>query len=623
MGSSLQFNGNGTNNSGNGIITNKFSWKIAGEAGDGILNAGLMLARMCQRAGLWVFASAEYPSLIRGGHNHLDVRIDAEEIHSHTKYTNLLVAMNKDSIEKHAQKIPAGGAIIYDLDTVKQSKEEIAKEIGRDDVILIPMQLLQMANKCGGKIMRNVIAMGATIALLDFDLEVFNGVIKDNFGVKKGEQIAAANIAAAKIGYDYIKQNFASNPFNYRLTKQENEPRIFLSGNESASAGAIRAGCKFFSGYPMTPASSVMHVMAANEKNYGIVVKHTEDEIAAINTAIGAAFAGVRAMTATSGGGFALMVEALGLAAQTEVPLVIIESQRPGPATGMATHSGQGDLRFVLHAGTDEFPRVVVAPGDQEECYYTAFDAFNISDRYQIPVIVMLDKYVSESYRSIPEFKNGNLRIDRGALLSNEQAEAMTDYKRYSINDTGISPRAVPGQKNCMHTASSYEHDEEGHECEEEDNRVRMHNKRYRKFDLLSKEIHMPEIVGDADAEITIVGWGSTKGPIKEAMKMLQKEGIKVNYLQIKYISPFPTPRVAEVMVAAKRTLLIENNKTGLLGSVIREMCGMDFDYKMFKYDGRAFSPEDIAAGIKNILRSEQAGEKLYTEPMAATVFIE
>jgi 2-oxoglutarate ferredoxin oxidoreductase subunit alpha len=366
-----------------------------------------------------------------------------------------------------------------------------------------------------------------------------------------------------------------------------------------------------------------MHVMAANEKNYGIVVKHTEDEIAAINTAIGAAFAGVRAMTATSGGGFALMVEALGLAAQTEVPLVIIESQRPGPATGMATHSGQGDLRFVLHAGTDEFPRVVVAPGDQEECFYTTFDAFNIAERYQIPVIVMLDKYVSESYRSILEFKAEGLRIDRGALLTSEQAASMADYKRYSVNDTGISPRAVPGQKNCMHTASSYEHDEEGHEREEEENRVRMHNKRYRKFELLSKEVPMPEIVGDADAEITIVGWGSTKGPIKEAMKILQKEGVKVNYLQVKYISPFPTQRVAEAMVAAKRTLLIENNKTGMLGSVIREMCGMDFDYKMFKYDGRPFAPEDIAAGAKNILRSEQAGEKLYTEPMAATVFIE
>lgn len=580
-------------------VINKFSWKIGGEAGDGILNAGLMMfAKTCLRGGLHVFSTAEYPSLIRGGHNNLDVRVWDRELFSHVKEVNLLVALNKDTIDKHSHKLIAGSGVIYDGDDVKITKDDFDH-----DVKLYRIPLMKMANECGGRIMRNTVALGATIALLDFDLELMNSVIADNFGSKKGAMVAEQNIKAAKMGYDYIRNNFPED-FGFKLVRLPSHGRMFLSGNEAISIGAIKSGCKFFAAYPMTPASSILSNMAAQETNYNIVVKHTEDEIAAINMAIGASFAGVRAMTATSGGGFALMTEGFGLAAQTETPLVIVEAQRPGPATGMATHSGQGDLRFIMHASTDEFPKLILAPGDVEECYYLTIEAFNLADRYQMPVVILTDKYLGESYNTVENFEN-HVVIDRGELLTDEEAEKQNMYRRYKITDSGVSPRAIPGQKNCMFVASSYEHDEEGYEREEEEVRMAMHAKRFKKFENATHEIAekgiATKLYSNGAADFSIVSWGSPKGPILEAMKMLEREGINVSYLQIIFLSPFPKKAVEEMMKKS-RTIIVENNKTSQLSSIIKENTGSDVDYKILKYDGRPFSPEDVYNGVKNII---------------------
>ena len=593
-----------------GKIVNKFSWKIGGEAGDGILNAGLqMFAKTCLRSGLQVFATAEYPSLIRGGHNNLDVRIGDKEIFSHTKHTNLLVALNKDTIDKHKHRLSEHAGIIYDSDFVKITQADFENSTIR----LYPMPLYKIANENGGKIMRNTVALGATMALVDFDMDIFNNVIADNFGTKKGAAIVEANIKAAKAGYDYIKNNFPDD-FGFKLEKIERKNTIFISGNEAITAGAIKAGCKFYAAYPMTPASSILSNMAGQERNFNIVVKHTEDEIAAINMAIGASFAGVRAACGTSGGGFALMAEGFGLAAQTEVPLVVIEAQRPGPGTGMATHSGQGDLRFMLHASTDEFPRVVIAPGDVDECFYRTVDAFNIAEKYQLPVIVLTDKFLGESYSTTNEFDTSKIKIDRGLMLSDDELAKIMDYKRYKLTENGVSPRAVPSQKGGMHVASSYEHDEEGYEREEEEVRVTMHNKRFKKIETLSKEIDDPELYGPENADVTIISWGSTKGPIKEAMKLLKKDGISVNFLQVIFMSPLPSKKIADVINDANRTILIENNKTGLFGGVIKENTGLDTDHKILKYDGRPFSPEDIHVGVKGILNNEELKEIVFSK---------
>lgn len=573
---------------------NDFSWKIAGAAGDGILNAGLlMFAKSSVRGGLNVFASAEYPSLIRGGHNHLDVRIGGDPIYSHTQNVSLLVALNKESIDKHGHKIIQDGGVIYDGENMEVNDGDL-----RDDVKKYSIPLLKMAQECGGKIMRNTVAIGATFALTDFDMELVFDIIKENFS-RKGDKIVEANIKAVQLGYDYVKENFG-NGLKFKLKRQPGEGKIFLSGHEALTMGAIKAGCKFFAAYPMTPASSILHTMAAMENKFNIIVKHTEDEIAAINMAIGASFAGVRSMTATSGGGFALMTEGLGLAAATETPLVAVESQRPGPGSGMATHSGQGDLRYILHASTDEFPRFVIAPGDVDECFHLAFQAFNLTDKYQIPAIIMTDKYLGESYASTQVFDDKNLKIDRGKLISSGELDS---YKRYELVQDSISPRAIPGVPGGMHVASSYEHDEHGFEREEESIRIAMHDKRFEKFEAAAKELPAPEIYGDKDAEITIIGWGSTKGPIKEAMKLLDKDGIKTNYLQIVYISPFPTNKVTEIINKAKTTFMVENNKTSQMSGVIRENTGLDIDHKILKYDGRPFSPEEIHMKIKELIK--------------------
>ncbi len=299
------------------------------------------------------------------------------------------------------------------------------------------------------------------------------------------------------------------------------------------------------------------------------------------------------------------MGEAFGLAAMTETPLVVVEAQRPGPATGLATHSGQADLRFVLHAATDEFPRIIIAPGDIDECFYQTINAFNLAERYQIPVVILTDKYLGESYWSNKEFDTSHVKIDRGFMLDNVE-----NYKRYKITENGVSPRVIPGTKNGMHVATSYEHDEKGFEREEEEIRIAMHDKRFRKLDSIIKDIPKPKLHGDKKTKITIVAWGSTKGVIKEAMKSLKD----VNYLQILYLSPFQSEDIEKVLSKSETTVCIENNKTGQLAGLIREKTGIEIDYKILKYDGRPFDPEDIIDSINNILNKNSEKEIIIGE---------
>ncbi|MFC1768571.1 2-oxoacid:acceptor oxidoreductase subunit alpha [Nanoarchaeota archaeon] len=576
-------------------VVNELNWKIGGEAGMGILNAGMLFAKITLRGGLWSVAHAIYPSLIRGGHNHLDVHVGEEKVFSHRNRVDVLVALNRETFDIHKDLLSSGAGVIFD------NKEYAInhKELPRDDIKLIDVPLLELSNKNGGKILRNTVAIGATIALVDYDLNLFNEALKLTFS-RKGEKVVDMNIKAAKAGYDWVKSNYG-NGFGYKLKRLKSQKRIFVSGNESVSLGAVKAGAKFMAAYPMTPATSVMINLNKWAQEFGIVIKQTEDELAAMNMTIGANYAGVRALTATSGGGFALMTEAFGLASMTETPIVAIEVQRPGPATGMATQSGQGDLHFVLNASPDDFPRIVIAPGDVKECYEDTFNAFNLAEKYQLPVVVMLDKYLGESHWTTDEFGLEKLKIERGKLLTNQQAEKQKNYLRYKLTEDGVSPRSVPGQNNCMYTASSYEHNEEGHENEEEEVRISMAEKRYKKLDAARADIPEPELVGDKNADITIIGWGSTKNGILEAMKDLRKEDIKVNYLQIKYIFPLPEKTIIDVIKKARKTVLVENNQTGQLGLLIRKFTGLSIDHKILKFDGRPFFPKEIIDGIKKI----------------------
>lgn len=568
-------------------MNNSINWKIGGEAGYGIMISGLMFSKCLSRNGFHIFNYAEYPSLIRGGHNTYYVRAAPEFIHCQLNRVDILVALNEETIQKDTHNLSEDSGIIFDSDTVKISKELKGR--------LYPVPLLKLAKEAkGDHVMRNTVGLGASIALMDYDINELLEIIKESFK-GKGNEIIEINQKAAQLGYDYIKQN-TKNDFAFKLKKIENKKRMVLTGNDALCMGAIKAGCKFLSAYPMTPINSILSFMAAHEKDYNLVVKQPEDEISGINMAIGASFAGVRAMTATSGGGLSLMVESFGLAAMSETPLVVIDGQRPGPATGLPTWTDQADLRFVLHAAQGEFPRIVIAPGDLEECYSIIMHAFNLAEKYQMLVIILTDKYLAESFRSAEDF-NGEPNIERG-ILKDEELQNMADYKRFAITETGISPRAIPGQKNGMFMVTSDEHNEEGYFDEESDNRIIMMDKRFKKLEQAAKEIPEPKLYGNPNADLTIIGWGSVKMPVLESLK----EFPNVNFLHTVYVNPFPKKKIEEVLNSSKKTLIIENNKTGQFLSLIKEHIGKETDYKLLKYDGRPFYPEEIADKIKEVL---------------------
>jgi 2-oxoglutarate ferredoxin oxidoreductase subunit alpha len=578
---------------------NKISLLVGGEAGAGITRSGVIFAKTCLRGGLYVFGTNDYQSLIRGGHNFYIVRADAEEVFSQADNVDLLIALNKETILFHKDELVPNAGIIYDGDQITVTKEEL----GRGDIKLyhVPMRKIVKELK-GPQIMENTVALGAANALLDYDQKLLNGVLKDTFNPKTAEQ----NIEAAKQGYGYAQETYGNN-FGYQLKKTDSagKQKIFLTGNEAVGLGALNAGCKFYAAYPMTPATSVLHFLAPIDREYKMIVIQTESEIAAINMVAGASYAGVRSMTATSGGGFCLMSEGLGMIGMTETSPVILLVQRPGPSTGLPTYTAQGDLRFAIHASQGEFPRVVVAPGDVEECFYTTLEAFNLAEKFQIPAIIISDKYLAESNGTSEPFDQNRIGIDRGNLITEEEYRGEEEYKRHKLTENGISLRAMPGTKGAIVRTNADEHNELGYTTEDPALSTKMADKRFKKLEALTKELEnyeMVKIYGPKEADVTIIGWGSTKGPIREAMKILNIEGFKVNYLQIVYLHPFPADRVQKILESAKNTILVENNKTSQLTSLIREHLLLDVKHKVLKYDGRPFNPNTLARSIKEVL---------------------
>lgn len=581
-------------------MKNMLALKAGGPAGSGVFTIGAMVARSMQKMGLQIFYTADYPSLIKGGHNVCYVRAEPGPIYSQLSIIDILVAIDRETVEKHFRELTENGALIYDSSSFDLAGIDISS---RKDIIILPLPFSLLGRELGNKIYGNIVAVGAIAALTNLDLEKLGLSIEKQFGKKKGEETVEINLKAAKKGYDYIRENFKGLNFKVKIEPVKNEPTILLSGNEAACVGAIKAGVKFVAEYPMTPSSSVLHFMAAQEHNYNIVVKHTEDEIAAVNMLCGSAMTGVRSLTATSGGGFALMTEGLGMAGLSETPFVIIESQRTGPSTGMPTYTEQSDLRFALHASQGEFPRLVMAPGDIDEAFFETFRMFNLTDRVQTPGIVLLDKHISESSVTTKPFDTSKLKIERGKLMSDE---AMQNSKepmlRYKLTDDGISPRPVPGQPNGLYVSTSYEHWEDGFTTEDSHMRIAQVDKRDRKLLSIKEEEIAPKLYGDEKADLTIVSWGSNKGMILEAMKWCKKEGLSVNFLQILWMNPFPVKKVTEILSKSKKTLMVEQNKEAQLRGYIREKTGIFIEDTLLKYDGRPIDPEEIFAKIKQVM---------------------
>ncbi|RME54258.1 2-oxoacid:acceptor oxidoreductase subunit alpha [Candidatus Woesearchaeota archaeon] len=559
------------------------NWLIGGEAGYGIMNAGLAFAKTLSRGGLYVFSTTEYPSLIRGGHNTVAVRASTKELNSHEKMLDILVALNHETYELHKDEVSRTGIIIYD-----SSKDELKAK----NVVNIP--LLNLAEQASNKIMRNTVALGASVALIGYDLNLLNGVLESIFS-RKGNEVVEANKVAAKLGYDFAGSNHE--PI-LKLEKQKAPKRMVLNCNDAISLGALKAGLKVFAAYPMTPGSSILHFMAKYERDMKILVKHTEDELASINTLVGAGFAGARAMTSTSGGGVALMSEGIGLAGMTETPCVIVNAQRGGPSTGLPTRQEQSDLLFMIRLGQGEFPRIVMAPGDVEEAFYETINVFNLADKYQVPAIILTDKYNYASSKSVEFFDTKNVKVERGKLLTKEEALKETDYKRYKFTKDGVSPRSIPGNPNTIFRATGNEHSEYGDITEDPVNRVNITEKRLRKLQGILKDIKNPvKLHGPENAKLTVVGWGSTKGPILEAI-----EGLDVNFLQVLYPWPFPKEEVEKVLKNSKNVLLVEGNATAQLGQLIKEQTGIEIQEQLLKFNGHQFYPHEIRTKIKEVL---------------------
>ena len=578
------------------MTINKISLLVGGEAGAGISRSGFLFAKTCLRGGLCVFGANDYQSLIRGGHNFYTVRAEEEMVYSQADTIDLMIALNKETILLHKNELVSGAGIIYDEDQINVSTEELE----RDDLTLYPVPLAKIVKELkGSAIMENTVALGAAVALLEYDQELLNQVLLDTFKQKTAEQ----NIEAAKQGHSYVKEHYNNFGYCLKKTASAGKKRMFLTGNDAIGLGAINAGCKLYAAYPMTPATSILHFLAPLDREYKMEVIQTESEIAAVNMVIGASYAGARAMTATSGGGFCLMSEGLGMAGMTETSPVIVLVQRPGPSTGLPTYTAQGDLRFAIHASQGEFPRIVIAPGNVEECFCMTIEAFNLAEKFQIPVIIVSDKYLAESHGTAELFDQNTIRIDRGNIIT--EYGGTEEYRRHKLTENGVSPRAVPGMKGAMVRTNADEHDELGYTTEDPVLAKEMADKRFRKLDALAKELENIEAVkfyGLEETDATVLAWGSTKGPIREAMKNLDKEGVKINYLQVLYLSPFPAAKVKKVIESAKKTIIVENNVTSQLSSLIKEHLLTKVDHTILKYDGRPFNPEALASKIKELL---------------------
>lgn len=568
-----------------------YTIKIGGEAGQGVQTIGDSLARVFARAGYHVFIHQDYESRIRGGHNFFQIRLSDRPITASRLPIDVVIALDKPSVANNQANLTEEGIIVYDSSLLKQTYE------GPE---FLDVPFLELATKDGGgRVMANTVATGAVLGMLGMGLDIFEGVLKEFFR-KKGDVIVEQNIAAARRGRDFAVRNcercaFSVAPFG--------KPLMLIDGNTAIGVGAVISGCKFYTAYPMTPSTGVLTYMAGKSDQYGILVEQAEDEIAAINMALGASFAGVRSMTGTAGGGFALMVEGLSLAAMTETPVVILLGQRPAPATGLPTRTEQGDLLFALHAGHGEFPRIIFAPGSPEQAVHLTSRAFDLSQKYQLPALILTDQYLADSQWTYEGFNLSDL-VCRDYRVRGDHFASLPEYKRHALTDTGISPFAVPGDAVHVVVTDSDEHDEEGHITEGPEMRRKMVEKRlHNKLRLLKTEIAPPTFYGNPDARTVLVAWGSLYGVLKEVTERLEAQGAAM--LHFTEIYPFPGTDEFDylsVLRKARRTVCVEQNASSQFALLLKAETGFSCSDAVNRYDGRPFLVEDLLEVLNGYL---------------------
>ncbi|MFX1521205.1 MAG: 2-oxoacid:acceptor oxidoreductase subunit alpha [Promethearchaeota archaeon] len=558
---------------------------LAGAAGQGIETFEQLLTRILKSAGYNIFSTKEYMSRVRGGINSTEIRVASNRVAAFVDRIDILIPLNKDAIPHLQRRITKDTVIIGEKENIKGALECSECEIE------IPFS--EIAVETGGKIYSNIVAIGLISSLLNAELEIVEEQLKKRF-TEKGEKIVNNNVAAARRGFELAEELKNSQTLVIELKKNlKVQEEALLDGTEAVAMGAIAGGCNFICGYPMAPATGVLRFLAEQSVEFDIIVEQIEDEIAGMNAAIGAWYAGGRGLVTTSGGGFALMSEGLSLAGVTETPVVIHLAQRPGPATGLPTRTEQGDLELALYAGHGFFPRVILAPGKIDDAFYLSQKAFNLADKYQVPVFILTDNYLINLHYNLPPLDLSEV------TLENHVIRTEIGYQRYKLTESGISPRGIPGFGEGLIATDSHEHDENGHISEDLDYmRPKMVEKRLKKLALLEKDVIPPELIGGENYKTLLIGWGSTFYSIKEAMELLRRED--VSFLYFKQVHPLYHD-TANYLRKAEKTVLIENNETSQFGKLIKLYTGIDIDYKILKYNGLPFSVEELVEKLQKI----------------------
>jgi len=632
-----------------------------GPQGSGVDSAANIFGRACCYGGLHVYGKREYHSNIKGLHSYFHIRTSSTEVGADVDRVDLLCTFDAESVVRHIWEVTPNGGIICDADALKtpifdiptwpgpfidefkktldekgirpETIGDLLSEVRKNNVRTYAIPYMDLLKEVATEIREeklskltriiNVLALGASFGLVDYDKTYVEKAIKTIFGDKP--KIISMNILALSKAYEYVQQKFSF--FGFKLeTVPTDEKRIFLQGTQAVALGKLVGGCRLQTYYPITPAADESEYLEENEvleleqstvKSAGgsILVMQAEDEIAAINMASGAALTGARTATATSGPGFSLMVEGLGWAGNNEVPVVVTYYQRGAPSTGLPTRHGQSDLRFALHASHGEFPRIILCSGDIEECFYDAARAFNYAERYQTPVIHLIDKALANSNRSYRMFDPSLVKIERGQLLMEADVKGK-EYRRFEFTESSISPRLPLGTPSVVFWNTGDEHDELGHISEEPMMRTRMYEKRMRKLETADKEIPVQERVnffGDTDATSTIVSWGSPKGAVLEAIERLRQEGYKMNFLQVRMLHPLPKDYIAEMLAKAKKKIAVEGNYSAQLAGIIKEATGIEMDYFVLKWNGRPMSADEVHEALKLIMQNKAPRRQMLT----------
>ncbi len=630
------------------MVIESINWMAGGPQGSGVDTASNIFGRACGYGGLYVFGRREYHSNIKTMHSYFHQRISKQPTLANIADVNLLAAFDAETIVRHVGEVVNEGGLIVDsrdlnvnvLRDIQTFSEDYKNQVRafmqangvgetindflnfakQKNITVFEVPYMDLLSEIGKKLniekistlskMINVLTIGVSFALLKYDRILVENAIKTTFH----EKIAEMNITAVDHAFEYAEKNFNLNSFKYQLEKQSiEEPRIFLTGNQAVAMGKVLGGCRFQTYYPITPAADESEYLESHEilktktGQEAVIVLQTEDEIAAVNSASGACLTGARAATSTSGPGFSLMAEGLGWAGNNEVPLVITYYQRGGPSTGQPTRHSQQDLRFAMHAAHGEFARIILASGDIRECFYDAAEVFNLAEKYQMPVIHLLDKGMANSSQTYPAFDYGKVKIDRGLIVGEKELEGK-EYKRFEFTQTGLSPRAFIGTKNGVQWYSGDEHNEMGNINEEPIIRRKMMDKRIGKLELVDKEVPLEMKVnffGDKDSENIVVSWGSPKGAIIEALNQLKEEGYSLCYLQIRMLHPLPSAHIKQLLQNKKRVIDIEDNHDAQLGGVITEYAHVKPNYYVLKYTGRPMMTTEVYDAIKNILTNK------------------